>query len=32
MTLRPELEYIDLAWPDSMNPTIVYVIEREEWR
>jgi RimJ/RimL family protein N-acetyltransferase len=31
MTLRPELEYIDLAWPDSMNPTIVYVIEREEW-
>jgi RimJ/RimL family protein N-acetyltransferase len=31
MTLRPELEYVDLAWPDSMNPTIVYVITRQEW-
>jgi RimJ/RimL family protein N-acetyltransferase len=32
MTLRPDLEYIDLAWPESMNPTIVYVITAEEWR
>ena len=31
MTLRRELEYVDPAWPDSMNPTIVHVITREQW-
>ena len=31
MALHEELEYVDLAWPDSMNPTIVYVVTREDW-
>lgn len=32
MRPRPDLTYVDPDWPETMNPVIVYEIEREEWR
>jgi len=32
MRRREDLDYVDPDWPESMNPTIVYEIKREEWR
>jgi hypothetical protein len=32
MSRREGLDYVDLDWPDEMNPTIVYVIEAEQWK
>ena len=32
MRRREDLDYIDADWPESMNPTIVYEIERGQWR
>lgn len=32
MRRREDLDYIDSDWPESMNPTIVYEIERGQWR
>ena len=31
MTRRPDLDYVDTRFGPEMNPTIVYVINRDEW-
>lgn len=32
MKRRPDLDYVDPDWPETMNPVIVYVIKPEEWQ
>lgn len=32
MERRADLDYVDPDWPESMNPVIVYVMERRAWR
>ena len=32
MRRREDLDYVDPAWPETMNPVIVYAVTREEWR
>ncbi|QPQ55376.1 GNAT family N-acetyltransferase [Allosphingosinicella flava] len=32
MTRRADLDYIDPRWPESMNPVIVYEMERDGWK
>ena len=32
MERRPDLDYHDGNWPDSMNPVIVYQTERQQWQ
>jgi len=31
MERREALDYVDADWPESMNPVIVYAMERERW-
>ena len=31
MRRREDLDYVDADWPDSMNPVIVYEMERSRW-
>ena len=32
MQRREDLDYVDPDWPESMNPVIVYELERSRWR
>ena len=32
MQRRADLDYVDPDWPEEMNPTIVYMIEADQWR
>jgi RimJ/RimL family protein N-acetyltransferase len=32
MRRREDLDYVDPQWPETMNPVIVYEIERQGWR
>jgi RimJ/RimL family protein N-acetyltransferase len=32
MRRRADLDYVDPDWPESMNPVIVYEMERSAWR